>query len=496
MATVAAAILVIAAAVVPSGAAPSAPVRTGSAPAPARSDLADLGDLPVQVVTDNGGWCWWQGPRAIVTTDGALLAASTPSTVGAGEREPAADVSTSDLATGRTRTEVLQEGRLTADDHASGAVLELPSGRVVTAWAGHSEEPFVHVAWKDPGAAGWTVPAPVARPETDIALPSRGFGSRANVTYSNLVWAPGPDGGDDVVWDLFRGRGDQPAAMVSADEGETWTYLGLVLSRPGSRPYVRYAASGDRIWFVASLGHPDEVTSDPLLAGFIRDGVVHRTDGAPLGPIGKGVDPERLTEVFRDTRRADVPWAPAGLGGLKDHDAWASDLQVDPSGAPVVTFSVRRPEPSASAPGAFAHDARWARLDPVTGRWTVARLGVVGAAGSDLVEGQPSYTGLAAVDPTRSGVVYLSTDIDPATGEPLVSAATGRVQHEIWEATTPDDGRTWRWAAVTADSRADNLRPVVAVGHGHWALTWLRGRYDGFVDDYAQAVVAIVGPPS
>jgi hypothetical protein len=480
VATVAAVVLVVAAATVASGAG-----RVGPPPSP-------LADRPVHVVAANGGWCWWQGPRTVVTAGGELLAATTPSTVGAGGRSPATDVSTLDLATGRARTDVLQEDRLAADDHASGAVLELPSGRVVTAWAGHSEEPFVHVAWRDPGDAAWTVPPPVARPETDVALPSRGFGSRARVTYSNLVWAPGPDGGAPVLWDLFRGRGDQPAAMVSADEGETWRYLGLVLDRPGSRPYVRYAAGGDRIWFVASLGHPEEVASGPLLAGFLRAGVVHRTDGTPLGPIGAGVDPGDLTEVFRETGRTDVPWAPAGLGGLKDHDAWASDLQVDLSGAPVVTFSVRRPARSAVGGGTFAHDARWARLDPVTGRWTVARLGVAGAAGSDLVDGQPSYTGLAAVDPARPGTVFLATDVDPTTGAPLVSAATGRVQHEIWEATTTDDGRTWRWATVTRDSEVDNLRPAVATGPGGWALTWLRGRYDGFVDDFDQEVVAVV----
>ena len=54
--------------------------------------------------------------------------------------------------------------------------------------------------------------------------------------------------------------------------------------------------------------------------------------------------------------------------------------------------------------------------------------------------------------------------------------------------------RALRWAPVTTDSASDNLRPTVAAGHGRWALVWLRGRYDGFVDDYDQQVVAVVRP--
>jgi hypothetical protein len=92
-------------------------------------------------------------------------------------------------------------------------------------------------------------------------------------------------------------------------------------------------------------------------------------------------------------------------------------------------------------------------------------------------------------DPAR---VYVSTDADPATGAPLVSAADGRRHWEIFAGATGDGGRTWRWQAVTRDSAADNLRPIVPRGNGAGEiLLWLRGRYRSYTD-YDLEVVGLL----
>src|SRR5690606_2721816 len=134
-----------------------------------------------------------------------------------------------DLARGRADVSTVMSGRLRSDDHNNGAVLELPSGRVVTAWAGHSEEPYVHIAWRDPGSATWQTGVQVHRPEAADPTPTPGFEAVANVTYANLVWAPQENRGQGRLYNFFRGRGHQPVVMVSDDQGATWTYLGELL---------------------------------------------------------------------------------------------------------------------------------------------------------------------------------------------------------------------------------------------------------------------------
>lgn len=464
-------------------------------PAPRADAGSSLAGLPVRTLNPNGGWCWWQTPRAEITSDGELLAASTPSTKGAAGRGRATDLATLDLATGTTNISTLMSGRLKSDDHNSGAVLELPSGRVIAAWAGHSQEPYMHIAWRDQGSATWILGTPVHRPESTERIPAEGgFGSTANVTYANLLFVPGENGGRGRAYNFFRGRGDQPVLMTSDDQGVTWSYRGEVFSRPHTRPYPHYAAGPDgRIWFTIGLGHPHTARANPVYSGYILDGRMYRTDGTFVTNLGAPVDPSRFTLVFQSTETKPVTWGPPNYAALNDTDAWGSDLRVDAAGAPVMTFSVRRPEQSPVPGKYFKQDYYWARLDTATSTWKVVRLG---EAGSELYDQQPSYTGLASVDPSDPYRVFAATDVHPVSGAPLVSTADGRVHHEIWEATSADGGSTWTWAPVTQNSATDNLRPTLAARDGSWALLWLKGRYTNFVDNYDQAVVGIVLPGS
>lgn len=113
-------------------------------------------------------------------------------------------------------------------------------------------------------------------------------------------------------------------------------------------------------------------------------------------------------------------------------------------------------------------------------------------AGTRLYAGEDEHTGGVALvpgDPTR---VFIATDADPATGAPLVSAADGQRHFEIFRGALADDGRSWRWRALTRNSIADNLRPIVPRTEGREELLlWLRGRYRSYTD-YALEVVGLV----
>ena len=117
-------------------------------------------------------------------------------------------------------------------------------------------------------------------------------------------------------------------------------------------------------------------------------------------------------------------------------------------------------------------------------------------AGTALYDVECDYTGLCAISPADTSTVYISTNSDPQTNSPLVSATDGKRHYEIFRGKTSDGGKTWTWKAITEDSSMDNLRPIVAYGSskGKAVLLWLRGALDtytsysldvaGMVDEY------------
>jgi anaerobic selenocysteine-containing dehydrogenase len=71
------------------------------------------------------------------------------------------------------------------------------------------------------------------------------------------------------------------------------------------------------------------------------------------------------------------------------------------------------------------------------------------------------------------------------------------VQHrELYRGTTRDAGKTWTWEPITANSTADNLRPLVPKWKdARTALVWMRGAYRHNHGEWTTAVVATILPP-
>ena len=115
------------------------------------------------------------------------------------------------------------------------------------------------------------------------------------------------------------------------------------------------------------------------------------------------------------------------------------------------------------------HYARW--------NGSVWKHEEIAHAGRRLYPGEHDYTGLAALDPNNPDVAYISTDADPVTGAPLVSAADQMRHYELFRGQRDVSGK-WTWTPFTRNSTVDNLRPVIP----HWndprtAIVWMRGAY-------------------
>ncbi len=402
------------------------------------------------LLNDDGGWCWFQDPRALMVGD-VVVFGSVASGYRDPERRGDIEVTSYDPASGEITVFELHD-RLQLDDHDAPALLERPDGRLVAVYSKHGNDELVRVriSSRPRDAGAWEE--------------ERQFAAGAGATYSNVYLLKGVAEGAGRLYDFHRGQGWDPNFLVSDDLGVTWTYGGRLLGGPG-RPYLRYASDGERtVHLIATEQHPRDFDNG-IYHALLRDGVLCASDGKRIAELGeREVRPDELTRVF---------------AGDADHVAWTVDLELDRAGNPVAVFSVQRD--GAGKPGGqggLDHRFHYARWDGKA--WVQHELCF---AGTRLYAGEDDYTGLAAIDPDDPRVVFVSTDAHPATGEPLISATDERRHREIFRGLTRDGGASFEWEAITRDSSADNLRPIVPARHGGGTfLLWLRGTYRTYTD--------------
>jgi hypothetical protein len=273
--------------------------------------------------------------------------------------------------------------------------------------------------------------------------------------------------------------------MFSDDDGSTWTFGGrLLVGKGGYSPYVRYAFDGkSTIHLLATEDHPRNYNNSVYHA-FLRDNVIHLSDGKAAASLGK---PSAGTVAVWDLTKV--------FPGDADNVCWINDLQLDEGGRLRAVFSVKKDGRGRGGMGGMGgEDIRFHY-----GYWdgSAWRTHEMAYAGSRLYGYEADYTGLAVLDRNNLNVVYISTNADPDSGKPLLSAADERRHHELFRGVTPDRGKSWHWQALTANSEMDNLRPVVAAGREpRTALVWMRGSYRHNRGDWTTAVVATILPPA
>ena len=441
---------------------------------PASQPPASLSEIATGIITfnDDGAWSWFEDERAI-THNGKLLIGSVAAGTHDESRKGDIELVTYDVASGRKTLSELHNGLLTArgayDDHNSPALLARPDGRLLTVYSMHGPENrfYYRISTGPHDPTRWQAERTFTPSES------------SRITYSNLHYLGRENGEKGRIYNFYRGFNDsfKPSYAYSDDWGETWVSGNIFLDvadKVRHRPYVKYASNGrDTIHFFYTEGHPRNFDNSTYHV-FYRGGKLHRSDGAVIASLAEGLkDPTEGTRIFK---------------GDADKVAWVSDIHLDAAARPFVAYSVQKG--SAGLPpgrGGEDHRYRYARWNGK--EWVDYEIAY---AGSRLYAGEDDYTGNIALDPDDPNTVYISTNADPVTGRPLISRSDQQRHYELSRGTTRDGGKSWRWVAVTSDSRDDNIRPIVPKwDNRHTALIWLRGKYTSYTN-YDLDVVGII----
>ena len=403
----------------------------------------------------NAAWTWFTDERTIVDTDVASGPRILVGGVTAARGAEGGDIVVLwyDVEDGTTGHAVLHP-ELEQDDHNGPALFVRPDGRYLAMYAGHNTDSFTR----------WRVSTDPHDP-TDWR-PERRLDTGAGTTYCN-VYRLADAGDTGRTYCFTRATNWDPVALVSTDEGTTWSDAGQLLTMGGesARPYLKYWADGGRIHLIATEEHPRR-RNNSIYHGSIRGETLYDSGGDVVS-----------AELFDGT--ADVPAvtdlttvfaADTVVDGTPMTDAWTIDLAADGAGNPVALFQTR-------ADGdASDHRFYYARHDGTD--WHVGQLA---KAGGYLYEAESDYTGLATIDPDDPNRVVVSTTADPRTDRSLD-------HYQLFAGETTDDGDTWEWRPLTPDATRDNLRPLIPAWDDRTALVWMRGGYTEYTAWDTQAV--------
>jgi len=429
--------------------------------------MANIHTSETIVLNDDGGWCWFESPGAL--QHGSLLIVGSVASGGHDKsRHGNIELHIYDCKTQKTELVTLHE-QFELDDHDGPALFVRPDGRLLVLYAKHGTEPHNYSRISLPDAKSFLELSSV-----EIYTPS----PTTELTYSNLFLLPSES---NRVYNFFRGlHGSyKPSYLYSDDFGTTWQTGNIYINVPSTqkhRPYVRYTSNErDTIHMIYTEGHPRDFDNS-VYHIYYRDGQLHQSDGKKLSSLQVGLDsPDQGTVIYR---------------GDAQHVAWIVDLILDKNERPVCIYSVQYD--SANLPvGQGGEDIRffYARWDG--SNWQSYPLAF---AGCRLYSGEDDYTGLAAIEPDDPSIVYVSTNSNPVSGEPLISQTDGQRHHELFVGKTENNGETWTWTPLTSSSKADNLRPMrpkCTSSNPYRSLVWLRGEYRAYTD-YLQEVVARV----
>lgn len=399
------------------------------------------------VFMEDGGWCWYQDPRAIIH-DGKLFIGSVK---GGGDGE--ALISVYDLDANQSLGKVIAQAAFDHDDHNAPVFHARPDGSVLATYARHNRDAFHYSRISDPSdPMKWG---------DEFKHERRSLNPKDKVTYMNLLELKD----EGKLYNFYRGIDFNPTFVTSIDHGKTWSDpVHFFKNEVGGRhrPYARYVGNGkDTVHVSITDAHPRDYGNSIYYFAF-RDGKYFTADGSLVKDLNTDgpLLPSEAERVYEGTGN---PMRGSNLSAIGA--AWTSSIELDEEGHPHMSYTLYNSNADNRYRLASWDGSKWIDREVAFG-------------GNCLYDREASYTGLITMDPIDPSIVFISTDVDPSTGRDLGG------WHEIYRAKIrpTDDISNIQWKAVTRDSPVRNIRPMVLREGGKRVTLWQRGRFTTYTN--------------
>lgn len=408
----------------------------------------------------DGGWCWYQGPRAVISNDKLVIS-------GLNGQNGDVNVGIYDLKNEKIIGGVTLDPEFDDDDHDAPALYARPDGSILAMWAHHGHDKLHRYKISSPDDYMQWGEQLIYEHKSD---------DPHGVTYMNIYYMED----QQLLYSFFRDAPNyNPAYITSSDHGKTWgndTHLIANEVEGRNRPYAVYSQiDPNTIGILYTDAHPRNYGNNLYYVEF-KGGKFYRADDTLIQSISDG--PLLTTHGEKLYSGSDTKEKPYGFESVPN-SAWNCNMVNDSEGNPHIGYTVYNSQA----------DHRF-RLNTWDGeKWNDREIAY---AGRCLYFTESSYTGLMAIDPTDPEMIYISTDANPTTGE-----LTGG-KHEIYKArvTEADDISTIKWEAVTSNSYHRNIRPIIVAKDGYKVLLWLNGPWSTFTDYDVDVVGRILEKPT
>lgn len=392
-----------------------------------------------QVLTNDGGWCWFSDPRAIFHK-GIHEQLYTAWVTHAGDIMISA-YNTKD----KSITKKVLHAKFQADDHDVPAILFRPDGRLLVFYMQHGGK-YYSIISKNPEDINEWEPAQ--------RLP---FGD--NACYAHPIMLSKEHNRIYLFW---RGSDWRPTFAYSDDLGKSWTEPKAYVERLGAlasnRPYVKVISDNkERIDIIFTDGHPRDEAKNSVYHMYYQQGSFHQTDGTPICTLAELPVKHALVHKVYD-------------GTITGVRAWIWEIALDKNNRPIIVY--------AQLPAENDHRYHYAQWNGKS--WTDIEICKAGGwmplTPKGTTEREPHYSGGIAIDHGNPKIVYLSRPVN------------GVFEIEKW---TLEQHGSWKAEAITSNSKLNNIRPFVVrdwQGKGPHIL-WLTGIYNHYTDFYTSIIM-------
>lgn len=413
-----------------------------------------LNSKAVNVVAEEGAWCWFADPRAMhYKNEAGTIDASYVGYIDVHGNIMATQY---DYITGR-KSDVLVRSAFQPDDHDNPTFLVLPDERIFIIYSRHTDEACFYYRIS-------TRPGDITSLGNEHRLVTKN-----NTTYpSPFILSDDPD----HIYLCWRGIGWHPtiAKLSMPDENDEVEFVYgpyQMVQSTGARPYAKYYSNGkDKLYFSYTTGHPDNEDPNWLYFNVVNingtDGPqLEDIDGKKLKTISTGTFAVNKTDSYKNSYPKTVVDA---TSGRRD---WVWQLTCDEQKRPVIAM-VKITSDKAT------HDYYYAHWDGT--EWKKTFL-ANGGGRFHTSNTEYCYSGGMAIDPDDHHEVYLSCPTNRA--------------YEIWHYTMNDNNEVAAKEQVTSYGQPNdaaamtggNVRPFIMPGSTGKPirLMWMNGYYQYWI---------------